>query len=116
MKKELKIRENLSFQNMFWLFMIANVVGVILEGVWTVFKFGRWETHVVCILGPFNLLYGAGAILFYFISVLVQKKNPIIQFVGFAVAADILEYIGGWMLEAGLGMKAWTYKKHFMNF
>lgn len=109
------VKKDFNYQNMFWLFMIANVVGVLLEGVWTVFKFGRWETHVVTIWGPFCLLYGAGAVAFYAVSVIVQGKHLAIQFLAFACIADLVEYISAWMIEDGLNMRAWTYQKHFMN-
>ena len=109
------MKENLNYQNMFWLFMIASVLGVLMEGIWTVIKFGRWESHVITIWGPFCLLYGAGAVLFYIGSVLVRERKPVFQFFIFALLADVLEYVCAWLIDAGLGMKAWTYKKHFMN-
>lgn len=109
------IRENLNYQNLFYLFMIANIFGVLLEGVWTVVKFGRWESHVITIWGPFCLLYGAGAILFYLVSILVEKKNIVIKFLMFALMSDLLEYFCAWLIDAGLGMKAWTYTKHMVH-
>jgi len=109
------VRDHLKYQNLFWLFMVANVVGVLMEGVWTVIKFGRWESHVVTVWGPFCLLYGTGAVVFYLVSALVGNRMKWIQFLAFAFFADIVEYMCAWMIDAGLGMKAWTYKKHFMN-
>lgn len=109
------LSHDLNYPNMFWLFMIANVVGVVLEGIWTLYKFGRWETHVVTIWGPFCLIYGAGAVMFYVGCVIVQKKHPVVQFILFGLIADVVEYICAWILEDGLYMKAWTYHKHFMN-
>ena len=109
------IKEYMKYQNLFWLFMIANMFGVLLEGIWTLVKFGRWESHVVTIWGPFCLLYGVGAVVFYLASVAVRFQPKRFQFVIFALMADVVEYLCAWMLDAGLGMKAWTYNKHFMN-
>ncbi|WP_238483810.1 putative ABC transporter permease [Anaerosporobacter faecicola] len=108
-------KKNLTYQNMFYLFMIANVVGVILEGIWTIYKFGRWETHTITVWGPFCLIYGAGAVTFYVGSTLFRKKNIVLQFLLYACIANTVEYISAWVIEDGLGLRAWTYKKHFMN-
>lgn len=113
--KKQTMSKKISYQNMFWLFMIANVIGVLLEGIWTVIQFGRWETHVNVIWGPFCLIYGIGAVVFYIGSVKLQGKNLVIQFFSFALFADIVEYLCAWLIEDALYMKAWTYKKHFMN-
>ncbi|MDD5935112.1 MAG: putative ABC transporter permease [Clostridiales bacterium] len=107
--------QSLNYQNLFWLFMIANVIGVIMEGVWTIYKFHRWETHVNSIWGPFCFIYGIGAVIFYIGSVKLKNRNFLIQFVVFALAADVVEYFSSLLIEETLGMKAWTYHKHFMN-
>lgn len=105
----------LNYQNMFYLFMIANIGGAILEGIWTVYKFGRWETHTVAIWGPFCLLYGIGGVVFCIGNAIIHKKNIGIQFLFYAFIANTVEYLCAWLIEDGLGMRAWTYKKHFIN-
>lgn len=114
-KKGQRIQKGISYQNLFWLFMIANVIGVVLEGIWTTIMFGRWETHVNVIWGPFCLIYGFGAVVFYIGSVKLRDKKLPIQFIAFAIMADVVEYLCSWLIEEALYMKAWTYKKHFMN-
>ena len=64
MKQKMK-EEHATYQNMFWLFMISNVLGVILEGLWCLIRTGYWETHVVSMWGPFCIIYGFGAVGFY---------------------------------------------------
>lgn len=53
------------YQEIFWLFMLGNVLGVIVEGLWCLFRYGEWQTHVVALWGPFNIVYGIGIALFY---------------------------------------------------
>ena len=58
-------KDGVTYCNMFWLFMFGNVLGVLLEGTWCRLIFGHWETHVATIWGPFSLIYGVGAVMFY---------------------------------------------------
>lgn len=58
-------KDGVTYCNMFWLFMFGNVLGVLLEGTWCRLIFGHWETHVTTIWGPFSLIYGVGAVMFY---------------------------------------------------
>ena len=74
MKQKL-IDAHTNYSNMFWLFMIGNILGVILEGIWCVIRNGRWETHVVTIWGPFCLIYGVGAVGGYLASALLSDKK-----------------------------------------
>lgn len=103
------------YQKMFWLFMIGNLLGVLLEGLWLLFKSGHWETHVVTIWGPFCLIYGVGCTGFYLAYRKLKDKNIILEFLVIALLADIVEYFCGWLLEYGLHMRAWNYSKRFLN-
>ena len=35
--------------------MISNLVGVLIEGIFCLISYGKWETHVVTMWGPFCL-------------------------------------------------------------
>ena len=114
MKKE-QSKNYITYQKAFWLFMIANVLGVILEGIWCLYRHGHWESHVVTVYGPFCLIYGLGALVLYFNAKLQKKSNMLIQFTSAAILCDVVEYICGFMLEYGLHMKAWDYKRRTFN-
>ncbi|MDO5521853.1 MAG: putative ABC transporter permease [bacterium] len=114
-EKSTDARQYLNYQNLFFLFMIGNVMGCLLEGIWTVYKFGRWESHVNTIWGPFCLIYGVGTVVFYITGVFIHKENIVIKFLIFALVSDAIEYFCAWLLEEGLEMRAWTYKKQFLN-
>ena len=69
MKKEVKNETKSEvFQKAFWLYMIGNILGFLMEGFWCKLKYGRWESHVVSMIGTFCLLYGFGAAIFYLCS------------------------------------------------
>ena len=100
----------------FWLFMIANLVGAVIEGFYCLFACGKWETHVVTMWGPFCLLYGIGAVGVYLAASVLYGKGYLIEFIGYVLVGDGLELIGGALLEFGLGMYAWDYSSYFLNF
>lgn len=106
----------ITYQKLFWIFMAGNILGVIIEGIFCVIHYGHWETHTVTIWGPFCLLYGIGAVLFFIGAVCLEKKSKVIQFIVFSVAATIVEFVCGVLLKYGLRMKAWDYSNEFLNF
>lgn len=114
MKQKL-IDDHANYSNMFWLFMLGNVLGVVLEGVWCFTRSGHWETHVVTIWGPFCLIYGIGAVGFYLASSLLSDKKILTQFIVFAVTGTVVEYASSVLLEYWLHMRAWNYSSHFGN-
>ena len=100
----------------FWLFMISNIAGLLIEGFYTLAVLGKWESHVVTMWGPFCLLYGFGTVGFYLMAAALYGKGYLLEFIGYALVGDVLELIGGFLLEFGLGMRAWDYTGYFMNY
>lgn len=115
MSEKLKEPKFITYQKMFWIFMLGNLAGVLLEGIWYLFKFGRWETHVVTIWGPFCLIYGVGCAGFYLAYKKLKDKNTFIQFIIVALVADIVEYLCGFLLFHGMHMRAWNYSRKLLN-
>lgn len=105
-----------TYEKLFWLFMVGSMLGVLLEGVFCLIANGAWESHVVTLFGQFNALYGVGAVLFYVMLSLLQKKSKFVQILAVAAASTALELICGIALADGLGMKAWDYSESFLNY
>ena len=111
-------RKNMSvtYAKLFWLFIAGGVAGVIIEGLFCLIAKGHWETHVVSVLVPYNLLYAVGVVLFY-IGAVVMKRRPLaVQIAVMTALATVLELLCGLLLRYGLGMKAWDYSHSFMNY
>lgn len=107
---------SLTYEKAFWLFICASIAGVIIEGLFCLFSKGRWESHVVSVFGAFNTLYGAGAVIFYTGSALMQRHHVLIRTAVLTAAATLLELISGIILRDRLGMEAWDYHSNFMNY
>lgn len=106
---------NLTYQEIFWLFMVGNVAGVIVEGLWCLFRHGKWQTHVVALWGPFNIVYGIGIAVFFIGDILLYGYTWPIRVAVLAVAGSLVEYLCGLVIRLGIRMKAWDYRTHFLN-
>ena len=103
------------YQEIFWLFMLGNVLGVIVEGLWCLFRYGEWQTHVVALWGPFNIVYGIGIALFYIGESLLDGQIWLLRITILALIGSLVEYLCGLVIRIGIRMKAWDYRDHFLN-
>lgn len=63
---------------------------------------------------PMLPIYGTGAIVVLFVSLPVRAHVILVYFFGM-IAATILEYITGWVMETTLKVKYWDYSDKFGN-
>ena len=61
------------------LFLIGCVLGVIVEGFYSLYDLGAWESHVTFLWGHLNIVYGVGACLTYVVANSLKKQNVFIQ-------------------------------------
>lgn len=106
----------ITYDKLFWLFLIGSVAGVVIEGVFTLVTKGHWESHVVSVFGAFNILYGFGGVLFYVGAVKLSDRPLYLRVLVMTFAATILELLSGLLLRYGLGMRAWNYEHNFLNY
>lgn len=105
----------LVYQEVFWLFMVGSILGVVVEGCWCRFRHGRWRTHVVSLWGPFNIVYGIGIAVFYIGDSLLYQETWLVRVAVLALAGSLVEYLCGLVIRLGIRMKAWDYRDHFLN-
>lgn len=111
-KKESKIK----YSHLFWLFIAASWFGLLLEGLYCLIKFGKWESHVVSIYGHFCIIYGVGAVFYYCFCTLFKDKNIVLKFFVYAFLGTFVELVCGLLLDYGLNMRAWSYANSFLNY
>ena len=104
-----------TYNLMFWIFLVGCVLGVLIEGVFCVVGKGAWESHVVSVWGWLNLLYGAGAVLIIGGAMKLRDKTLPVKVVILALTATLLEFLCGLALKYVLGMKAWDYSNLRFN-
>ena len=65
---------HLSGYEVFYIFMICNVIGYCVEMVFCYLKHGYWESRQSLIYGPFGLAYGLGGVLLSYLLFRIQKR------------------------------------------
>ena len=74
-KSAIPFASGMGFERQFWVFVFGCVLGVAVEVLWCWLKTGTIESRSGLIYGPFNPVYGGGALL---MTVLMLLWNYII--------------------------------------
>ena len=108
-------KEKISFYDIFYIFLFGCFFGWIVEGIWTLLKKGVLINHSALIIGPFNIIYGIGAVVLTLCLYKVKEKN-IISIFGISFTVEtVLEYIMSFLMEKIVGFVAWNYKNKLFN-
>lgn len=119
-KREEKFAEGLCFKKLFFVFLVGSVIGTIYEellyGVQTWYATGSWEWTVRrgVIYGPFNVIYGFGAVVMVYL--LLRKKYTNWQiFLYASLLGGIVEYVVSLLQEVFTHTTSWDYSNYFLN-
>lgn len=112
--------EKLSLKKIFWIFLIASIIGAFYEETLFIIKnlirFGTfyWEPRRGVFWGPISPIYGIGAVLMCL--VLINKKDTILKtFFKAALLGGLVEYTVSFFQETFLGTTSWDYSEKFLN-
>lgn len=101
----------LNYFNLFWVFFVCSVLGLILEEVWhmVVVDPGVYQDRAGMLFGPFSPIYGFGAVLMTIAPNRFYKKNPLIIFLVSALIGGAFEVFVGWFMQTSFGVVSWSY-------
>lgn len=88
---------------------VGSFAGVIIELLWCLVKNGYIESRSGLVYGPFNLLYGAGAVLLTVCLYRFRNRGAWISFLGGILVGSVVEYICSWGQEMLFGSRSWDY-------
>lgn len=103
------------FFNLFWLFFIASFLGVVIESLWCILTRGMYESRSGLIYGPFNLIYGFGAVIMTLCLHPIRYKSDQVIFFGGFLIGSIFEYICSYVQQQWFGTVSWDYSHFWFN-
>lgn len=120
MTKEPKFAEGLCFKKLFFVFLVGSVIGAVYEEILYMVQHymatGQLE-HALrrgVIYGPFNVIYGFGAVVLVYL--LLRKPLKWWQIFGYAaVLGGVVEYLVSWLQETFTHTTSWDYSNLFLN-
>lgn len=107
--------EKLSFHDIFYIFLFGCIFGWIVEGIWTLIKKKILINHSALVIGPFNLIYGFGAVFLTIVLYKAIKKRNFEIFTLSFITGSVIEYVASFIMEHTLGFVAWNYSKKPFN-
>lgn len=106
---------SLDFFNIFWLFVVGCVFGLVIETIYHLAMYGEWQDRAGLLWGPFSPIYGFGAVLLTVLLNRLWRANWLLTFCSSAVIGGTFEYLTSWFMEVAFGIKAWDYTGQWLS-
>lgn len=105
----------LNFYKLFWVFFLCCFLGVVIETIFCWIASGRLSQRTGLVWGPFNLIYGIGAVLLTVCLHPFIGKSDRWIFIGGSIIGGAFEYFCSWLQETVLGTVSWDYTGYPFN-
>ena len=101
----------LNFFNLFWVFMVCCVLGLIIEVIFHMVWVdpGVYQDRAGLLFGPFSPIYGFGAVLLTVALNRFYKRGFVLIFLVSALIGGVFEAAVGWWMQTSFGAIAWAY-------
>ncbi len=99
----------LNFYNLFWIFVVCSILGLIIETIFHAIVFGGYQDRAGLLFGPFSPIYGCGGVLMTVFLNRFHKSNLIVIFFVSAIIGGAFEYFTSWFMQYAFGAVAWNY-------
>ncbi|MBW3093572.1 putative ABC transporter permease [Bifidobacterium sp. 82T10] len=107
---------SLDFFNIFWLFVVGCVFGLVVETLYHFAMYGgEWQDRAGLLWGPFSPIYGFGSVILTVLLNRLWRSNWLLIFCASAVIGGTFEYLTSWFMEVAFGITAWDYTGQWLS-
>jgi uncharacterized membrane protein len=99
----------LSYYNIFWIFVLCSFIGLVSEDVFHFIAYGNWQDRSGMVWGPFSPIYGFGGLLMTVSLNRFWNKNVLLIFLISLAIGMGFEWVTSWYLETFFNVVAWDY-------
>ncbi len=92
-----------------WIFVIASVIGYVVETLYCLVRRGYIESRQGLIYGPFSQIYGLGAVLMVLLLYRLRKKSDIWLFLSSGLIGGLFEILCAVIQENVFHTSSWGY-------
>ena len=89
--------------------VVGSFVGVVVELLWCLLTNGYLESRSGLVYGPFNLVYGFGAVALTVCLYKFRNRGRWISFLGGMIVGSVVEYLCSVFQEVAFGSCSWDY-------
>lgn len=115
-EKTVVFAQGLCITKVIWIFLIAALIGDLVETVFVWIRFGTLMSRSSLVYGPFSVVWGFGAVLLTVMLYRLAKKNAVLVFVFGCLIGGVYEYLCSVASEVFLGTTFWDYSDLPFNF
>lgn len=114
-RRPLKGYITLNFFNLFWIFVVCCVLGLMVETLFHLAIYHEYQDRAGLLYGPFSPIYGFGGLLMTIaLNRFHDKPIPLIFLVS-AVIGGCFEFFVSWIMQYAFGIVAWDYSGTFLS-
>lgn len=102
---------SLTWYHVVIIFLVASVLGLLLEETWMLLTAGLTESRVGLVWGPFSPIYGVGAVLLTLLCWGLRSRHveDYVVFLSSMTVGGVLEQFAGWGMQTFLNASSWSY-------
>ncbi len=104
-----------NFYKLFLILFIGSFAGVVVELIWCLLRHGYIESRSGLVYGPFNLVYGLGALCLSLTLYRYRNRSALYSFIGGFVTGSVVEYACSFFQELIFGSTSWDYSNVPLN-
>ena len=105
----------LCYSKLFWIFMVGNVVGFVLETLDALVTTHEFQVRVGLVFGPFIPVYGLGAVAITLLLSRMYSQKDIMIFLASMFIGGGFEYLCSFVQQAVFGTVSWEYSDSPLN-